>query len=96
MYFNVQDAVTTATFAKDDVEYYKRDREYAYSELRNSRERCSKKVYQLRDLRKEVEKLQSDLEEETRCHRKSEYTCGQDCVCLIAPYPPGSAIMMLV
>ena len=73
MYFNVQGAVETAIFAKEDVEFNKKDREYAYSQLSDSRKRCSEQVYELRDLRKEVEKLQSDLEEEKRCHRKSEY-----------------------
>ena len=74
--------------------FIKKAREYAYSQLSDSQERCSKQFYELRDLRKVVEKLQRDLEEETRCHRKSEYTCGQDCVCLIAPYPPGSAMLV--
>ena len=73
MYFNVQAAVETAAFAKEDVEFYKKDRDDAYNELRDNRYEFAEQVFVLRDLRKEVETLQSELEEEKRCHRKSEY-----------------------
>ena len=73
MYFNVQAAVKTATFAKEDVEFYKKDRDDAYNALSDSRYQCAEQVFELRDLRKEVETLRSELEEEKRCHRKSEY-----------------------
>ena len=73
MYFNVQAAVKTATFAKEDVEFYKKDRDNAYSQLSDSRESCSEQYHELRALRKMVEKLQSELEAEKRRHANTEY-----------------------
>ena len=35
MYWNLQAAVETAEFAKEDVEFYKKDRDDAYNELRH-------------------------------------------------------------
>ena len=73
MYWNLQAAVETAEFAKEDVEYYKKDRDDAYNALSDSRSQCAEQVFKLRDLKKEVEILRSELEEVKRCHRKSEY-----------------------
>ena len=75
MYWNLQAAVETAEFAKEDVEYYKKDRDDAYNALSDSRYQCAEQVFKLRDLKKEVEILRSELEEVKRCHRKSEYKC---------------------
>ena len=73
MYFNVQDAVATAMFAKQDVEYYERGIDDAHSQLRDSRERWSEKCHEVLALSKMVEKLQSELEAEKRRHANTEY-----------------------
>jgi hypothetical protein len=73
MYFRVEDAVATAVFAKEDLECVQVDREYFRSELRNTKQIMFKVTDQSSELRKKVEKLEIDLEEERRRHRKSEY-----------------------